>query len=106
MQLHWGWATIAALALGTGLAWWLQPARTAPAGAADPDRRSSAHPRNAHDTGAPTLYRWVDAGGVVNISTAHPPAGRPYTIVQIDPNQNIVPMPRSDSATKAATKPH
>ena len=42
--------------------------------------------------GRSTLYRWIDARGVLNITTEHPPAGRSFTIVQIDPNRNIVPM--------------
>lgn len=50
------------------------------------------------------LYRWVDAAGVVNISD-HPPRGRPYTVVRIDPNRNVVHMQDLISAARTAAKP-
>ena len=99
MQLHWGWAVLGALAVGAALVWWTQNAgesREVVAHSADADR-------NAQSRGGsgPTLYRWVDSGGVVNITTDKPPAGRHYTIVHIDPNQNIVPMSVDASASTA-----
>lgn len=101
MQLHWGWAVIAALALGTGLAWWTHPAdENVHDQRHDPD--AARHARSGNAVG-PTLYRWTDAGGVVNISD-HPPVGRRYTIVRIDPNRNIVPMSGADSASKTNAK--
>lgn len=100
MQLHWGWAALAALALGVGLAWWTQPASE---GSHRHDSDTAQHPRS-HGEAGPTLYRWIDANGVVNI-TDHPPRGRAYTIVRIDPNRNIVPMSGSVSSTRTATKP-
>lgn len=106
MQLHWAWAVIAALALGTGLAWWTQPARKAPDGDVVLGRHDAVHPQHAHATSEPRLYRWIDANGVVNITTDHPPPGRHFSIVHIDPNQNIVPMSHGDNAAKVATKPH
>ncbi|HTD28331.1 MAG TPA: DUF4124 domain-containing protein [Xanthomonadaceae bacterium] len=99
MQLHWGWAVLGALALGVGLAWWMQPVdkpHTASADANGSDARP--HARSREDAG-PTLYRWVDTGGVVNI-TDKPPAGRHYTIVHIDPNRNIVPMGRAGAGNR------
>ena len=100
MQLHWGWAALAALTLGVGLAWWSQPADEH----AHRHESESAQHARSHGEAGPALYRWIDANGVVNI-TDHPPHGRPYTIVRIDPNQNIVPMPGSASSTSTATKP-
>ncbi len=44
----------------------------------------------------PTLYRWKDAEGRVQL-TDKPPTDRPWEAVQIDPNRNLVPggqMPR------------
>jgi len=38
----------------------------------------------------PTLYRWHDAQGRVQV-TDQPPADRPYEAVRIDPNRNVVP---------------
>jgi hypothetical protein len=98
MQLHWGWAVIGALAMGTGLAWWTHPA----------DEHAERNDGDAHHAqsgsqASPRLYRWTDAGGVVNISD-HPPVGRRYTIVRIDPNRNIVPMSGADSASKTNAK--
>src|SRR5689334_19198875 len=105
MQLHWGWAVVGALALGAGLIWWTQPADDSRASAENPDRHDGA--RSQADAG-PTIYRWVDAHGVVNITTEHPPAGRKFTIVHINPNQNIVPLSvhDSDSASKAKSTAH
>jgi Domain of unknown function (DUF4124) len=91
MQLHWGWAVLGALVLGGGLAWWMQPADEPGTASVDAHRADEGqHPRS-HDDAGPTLYRWIDAAGVVNI-TDKPPAHRQYTIVHIDPNRNIVPM--------------
>jgi hypothetical protein len=100
MQLHWGWAALAAFALGAGLAWWTQPARDR----APRHETGSAQDVRSHKAAGPTLYRWIDADGVVNV-TDHPPVGRRYTIVRIDPNRNIVPMPGSNSTTKTTTGP-
>jgi hypothetical protein len=102
MQLHWGWAVIGALALGAGLIWWTQPADDSRATPDNPDRHG-ARGRSQADA-APTIYRWVDAHGVVNVSNEHPPAGRKFTIVHINPNQNIVPMSDSPSTTRSTTR--
>jgi hypothetical protein len=100
MQLHWGWAVIGALALGTALAWWMQPESER----AHEHEADSAQRARSHDAAGPTLYRWVDANGVVNI-TDHRPVGRHYTIVRIDPNRNIVPMSGSPSTNRTTTRP-
>ena len=91
MQWHWGWAVLGAVLLGAGLVWWFKPG--------NPVRTSDAGPRLMHAvrgaTGigsGPTVYRWADGHGVVNFTTDKPPAGRAYTIVHIDPDQNVVPM--------------
>ncbi len=106
MHVHWVWAALAALALGVGLAWWMQSTDSPRLTSENPHRGDAQHrDRSQADTG-PTLYRWVDARGVVNISTDRPPVGRRYTVVHIDPDQNIVPMSDSDSASGNATKPH
>ncbi len=113
MQMDWRWAAILAVALGAGLAWWLQPTgddahmRKPDANAAD-ERGSHHHKRSGSDEG-PTLYRWVDDNGVDNI-TDHPPKGRPYTIVHIDPNRNILHLseliPAARTTAKPASSPH
>ena len=91
MQLHWGWAVLGALLLGAGLVWWMQPADESGARPADAQRTGAGRHAQSDEDAGPTLYRWVDAGGVVNI-TDKPPAGRRYTIVHVNPNRNIVPM--------------
>jgi len=104
MQLHWGWAVVGALALGAGLIWWTQPAGDSRATPDNPDRHDA---RAGSKAGAgPTIYRWVDAHGVVNISSEHPPAGSKFTIVHINPNQNIVPMSDHESASKDKATAH
>ena len=105
MQLHWAWAALAALALGVGVAWWTQSADKAVASTGKKPQHDKPQGARSHADGAPMLYRWIDANGVVNITTEHPPPGRHFTIVHIDPNQNIVPMSRGDDAAKIATKP-
>lgn len=92
MHLHWGWAALTALALGVALAWWTQPVALHPSNTDDPHRHAESHHGHLQADVGPTLYRWIDARGVLNITTEHPPAGRSFTIVQIDPNRNIVPM--------------
>jgi hypothetical protein len=91
MQLHWGWAVLGALVLGGGLAWWMQSADESGIASVDAHRPDAGEHARSHDDVGPILYRWGDAGGVVNISDK-PPAGLRYTIVRIDPNRNIVPM--------------
>ena len=83
---HWVLAVVGALVLGAGLIWWHDGALPGLTPDHAADQRQSAR----HDIAAPTLYRWVDANGVVNI-TDHAPKGRRFTIVHIDPEQNIVP---------------
>ena len=91
-QLHWGWAVPGALLLGAAIVWWTQSAEDTHGGPAATQQADAQHQARNHDDAGPTLYRWVDAGGVVNFSTDKPPAGRHYTIVHVNPNQNIVPM--------------
>lgn len=73
------WLAIAAgVALGIGCAWWF--AHEAP----PPDR---APPRSAGPvagrTAAPSLYRWRDDAGVLQI-TETPPEGRPFERIARD----------------------
>lgn len=98
MQLHWVWAALGALALGAALAWWVQPANESADAAHGLRRTDAAHRAATHAESGPTLYRWVDAAGVVNV-TDKPPSGRRYKIVHINPNQNIVPMSGGDSSS-------
>jgi hypothetical protein len=108
MQWDWRLAVILAIALGAGLAWWLQPdrdsVRVRKLDAEAVDDRGSGHRKHAHGDEGPTLYRWVDDNGVDNI-TDHPPRGRAYTIVRIDPNRNIVHMSELISAARTTAKP-
>jgi len=106
MQLHWGWAVLGALALGAGLIWWMQPGGESRSPPDSPGRHDSGRETRSKTDAVPTIYRWVDARGVVNISNEHPPAGRKFTIVHVNPNQNIVPMSGNGSASKADTAAH
>lgn len=92
MRLHWGWAVPGALLLGGALVWWNQPEHRDATSAAGSRLSESLRRATAHTESGPTLYRWVDAHGVVNVSTEKPPAGARFTIVHIDPDQNVVPM--------------
>lgn len=102
-----GFAIVAGLALGAGLAWWSThrdslpddaippppfPVRAdLPGGAAPPADKSQPRP----------LYRWRDAQGVLQVTDV-PPTDRPYEQVRIRDDRNVVPMsgpaPEPDSA--------
>lgn len=88
---HWALAVLAALAIGAGLIWWHDGALP---GLSSHKPGNDAH-REIRQQATPTLYRWVNAHGVVNI-TDHPPKNRRFTIVEIDPEQNIVPVGATD----------
>lgn len=81
------WAIVAGILLGGGLAWWLSrgPAERPPA-----DSRPVA-PRIGEQP-VPRLYRWRDERGVLQV-TDRPPQGRPYEIVDIPADRNVVPPP-------------
>lgn len=80
------WAICAGLLLGGGIAWWLS--REAP-------EKSQARQRRAEHAAAaqardarPSLYRWRDAGGVLQI-TDKPPPDRPFERIDRDPDRGI-----------------
>ena len=83
--MRWLLLLVAALVLGGGVGWWMtrHADRHAP--------HAGQHERGSAKDAGPTLYRWIDAAGVVNL-TDTPPKGRRYRIVRIDPDRNIVPM--------------
>lgn len=94
--MQWLWAVLAALLLAAAVVWWMDR---------DTDRctgHNGSHHVRGNDRG-PTLYRWVDAGGVINIADT-PPKDRRYTVVRIDPKRNLVPS-ATDDATVIAPKP-
>lgn len=76
------WLAIAAgVALGVGVAWWL--AREAPdASARKQARAEQAAAAQARDA-RPSLYRWRDDAGVLQI-TEQPPKGRRYERIERD----------------------
>ena len=80
------WAILAGLLLGIGVAWWL--AREAPEKRAAKQRRAeTAAAALARDT-RPSLYRWRDEAGVLQI-TDKPPQGRPFERLDRDPDRAI-----------------
>lgn len=88
------WAILAGLLLGIGVAWWLS--REAPAKTEARQRRaeqaSAAQARDAR----PSLYRWRDDAGVLQI-TDKPPPDRPFQRIDRDPDRGIqVKGDRSD----------
>ncbi|MGH8060697.1 MAG: DUF4124 domain-containing protein [Pseudoxanthomonas sp.] len=88
------WAIVAGLALGIGVAWWLSR---------EPAARTEAKQRRAEHAAAelardarPSLYRWRDAAGVLQI-TDKPPKGRPFERIDRTPDRAIeVKGDRSD----------
>ena len=80
------WAIVAGLLLGAGIAWWL--AREAPDTRQARQRRAEqAAAANARDA-RPSLYRWRDAAGVLQISDK-PPTNRRYERIDRDPDRGI-----------------
>ncbi len=69
------WAISAGLLLGAGIAWWLSR-ESAERTQAKQQRAQRAAAELAEDA-RPSLYRWRDAGGVLQI-TDQPPQGREY----------------------------
>lgn len=81
-----GWAIVAGLALGIGVAWWL--ARPSPEERRERrERAEQAAVADARDA-QPRLYRWRDAAGVLQV-TAEPPPDRPYEAVDLEPREGI-----------------
>lgn len=74
------WAIVAGLLLGIGVAWWLAD------DASDKRRdRAGSHPRGSREAAdsRPSLYRWRDEAGVLQI-TDQPPKGRPFERIERD----------------------
>jgi hypothetical protein len=86
-----GLAIVAGLALGAGLGWWKlgHPGYETSEQKAERAERVAA----AAEAARPKLYRWRDAGGVLQL-TDKPPKGRKYQVVDMDAaaNVNVVPM--------------
>lgn len=77
-----GWL-LALLALAA--AWWYYAPQSLPAAL----RQAAPASPNARSA-TPTLYKWRDAQGRLNV-TDEPPKDRAYEAVQYDPNTNVVP---------------
>jgi hypothetical protein len=81
-----GWAIVAGLALGIGAAWWLS--RESPrAEHLKRERAEQAAAATARDA-TPSLYRWRDAGGVLQV-TDKPPKGVHYERIGQRPRDGI-----------------
>jgi hypothetical protein len=93
MDIKFGWALAAGVAVGGAVAWWqlghpgwqTMDQKVAAAEQAD------AAAKNARHAAEPALYRWRDANGVLQL-TDKPPKGRKYEKVRIREDQNIIPM--------------
>lgn len=77
-----GWAIVAGIVLGAGLAWW-----AAQDEAAQP-RKARAGAQARADAADPPLYRWGDASGQLHVGE-RPPKGRPYERIQREPQAGI-----------------
>ena len=102
--MHWFWAIVGALLLAAGVVWWVDHDSDQPP-QYDARHRVDRDQHAARDDSGPTLYRWVDASGVENI-TDTPPKGRHYTIVRRDLNRVSLPhFGTSNETTDKAAKP-
>ena len=108
MEVRFGWAIAAGIALGGAIAWWQlgHPGwETMDQKVANAEKAEAAAKKSG-SAGGPALYRWHDANGVLQI-TDKPPKGRKYERVKIREDQNIIPMsaPASSSSSGAPKKP-
>ena len=80
------WAIVAGITLGAGTAWWL--ARETPEKQVEKQQRAErAAVAQARDA-RPSLYRWRDDAGVLQI-TDKPPEGRPFERIDRDPQRGL-----------------
>jgi uncharacterized protein DUF4124 len=80
------WAIIIGLVLGIGVAWWLS--RGAPGKSQAREQRAQrAAAAQARDA-RPSLYRWRDDAGVLQI-TDKPPKNRRYERIDREPDRGI-----------------
>ena len=68
------WAIVAGLLLGLGVAWWL--GREPPASQENRQRRADQAAASIARDARPSLYRWRDAAGVLQITDKPPAKGR------------------------------
>jgi uncharacterized protein HemX len=80
------WAVAAGLALGIGLAWWLS--RENPEQATLKQQRAQRAAADQARDARPSLYRWRDAAGVLQI-TDTPPKGRSFERLDQQPDRAI-----------------
>ncbi|MET0582369.1 MAG: hypothetical protein ABWY48_06240 [Pseudoxanthomonas sp.] len=80
------WAICAGLLLGVGVAWWL--AREAPEKVQARQRRAEQAATEQARDARPSLYRWRDGSGVLQI-TDKPPRDRPFERIDRDPDRGI-----------------
>ena len=80
------WLAIAVgIAAGGGIAWWL--ARESPEARQHTQARARQAAAQAQDA-RPSLYRWRDDAGVLQI-TDKPPKGRPFERIDREPQPGI-----------------
>ena len=91
------WAAIVAgIALGVGVAWWL--ARESPENLSRKQARAEQAAAAQADDARPSLYRWRDDAGVLQI-TEQPPKDRRYERIDRDTPAGI--RVSGDAATDA-----
>ena len=98
-----GFAVLAAIIIGAGIAWWQRPEPAAikeqapiKAGAPDPGTKTAPVPRQ--------IYKWQDDAGVFNF-TDRPPPDRPYSLVTETPNVTVLPSIVPESADSGTNSP-
>ena len=78
-------AIVVGIAAGGGIAWWL--ARESPEARQHTQARARQAAAQAQDA-RPSLYRWRDDAGVLQI-TDKPPKGRPFERIDREPQPGI-----------------
>jgi hypothetical protein len=90
MEIRIGWALVAGLAVGGAVFWW----QSGHPGWETMDQKvaRAEQAEKAKAAAEPTLYRWHDRHGVLQITDTPPPKGRKFDRVKIRDDQNIIPM--------------
>jgi hypothetical protein len=102
VEIKFGWALLAGLALAGAVVWW----QSGHPGWETMDQKV-ARAEQAKAAAEPVLYRWRDRNGVVQITDTPPPKGRKYQRVKIRDDQNIIPMSElANPPSKTPKKAH
>lgn len=106
MDIKLSWALAAGLVVGGAVGWWQlgHPGWQTMEQKVAAAEQAEAAAKGERHASEPSLYRWRDGDGVLQL-TDKPPKGRKYEKIRMREDQNIIPMselasPRSNQTPK------